>query len=96
LVFFFFFWKLRVAKGQPTQAVISQPPSNKNAPLTSEWDHTSQPITQQPIMPYNTFERPVAEMAEEVPTMEYEGLISSSPTVHFHYGIRAIKFLKSQ
>ncbi|XP_059447754.1 nuclear transport factor 2-like [Corylus avellana] len=67
---------LRVAKGQPTQAVVSQP-SNKNAPLTSEWDHISQPTTQQSIMPYNTFERSVAEMAEEVPTMEYEDEIRS-------------------
>jgi hypothetical protein len=88
------FWKLRVAKGQPTQAVASQPSANKNAPLTSEWDHALQPTTQQPILPFNTFERSVAEMAEEVPTMEYEGLISSSPNVYFHYGIRARKFIK--
>lgn len=68
---------LRVAKGQPTQAVASQPSANKNAPLTSEWDHALQPTTQQPILPFNTFERSVAEMAEEVPTMEYEDEIRS-------------------
>ncbi|XP_050239232.1 nuclear transport factor 2-like isoform X1 [Quercus robur] len=68
---------LRVAKGQPTQAVASQPSANKNMPLTSEWDHASQPTTQQSNFSSNTYERSVAEMAEEVPIMEDEGEIRS-------------------
>lgn len=64
-------------KGQPTQAVASQPSANKNMPLTSEWDHASQSTTQQSFLSSNTYERSVAEMAEEVPTMEDEGEIKS-------------------
>ena len=47
ILFVRLFWKLRVAIGQPTEAVSSQPSANKNLPLTSEWDHASQPTTQQ-------------------------------------------------
>ncbi|KAF3952530.1 hypothetical protein CMV_021917 [Castanea mollissima] len=68
---------LRVAKGQPTQAVASQPSANKNMPLTSEWDHASQPTTQQSNFSSNAYERSVAEAAEEVPIMEDEGEIRS-------------------
>lgn len=53
--------------------VASQPMANKNAPLTSEWDHASHPTTQQSILSSSAFERSVAEMPEEVPTMEDEG-----------------------
>ncbi|KAB1219346.1 putative G3BP-like protein [Morella rubra] len=68
---------LRVAKGQPIQVVASQPMANKNAPLTSEWDHASHPTTQQSILSSSAFERSVAEMPEEVPTMEDEDEIRS-------------------
>lgn len=68
---------LRVAKGQTTQAVTSQPSANKNAPLSSEWDHASPATTQQSIMSPNTFERPVAEIAEEAPIIEDEDEIKS-------------------
>ena len=88
------FWKLRVAKGQPTQAVASQPSANKNMPLTSEWGHASQPTTQQSNFSSNTYERSVAETAEEIPIMEDEGILSRSPNICFHYGIKTIDFLK--
>ncbi|KAG2721959.1 hypothetical protein I3760_02G106600 [Carya illinoinensis] len=68
---------LLVAKGQPTQIVASQPSANKSAPLTSEWDHASQPTTQQSIASTNTFERFVVEVPEEVPTVEDEDEIKS-------------------
>ena len=57
-------------------------------PLTSEWDHASQSTTQQSFLSSNTYERSVAEMAEEVPTMEDEGLLSSTPNMCFHYAIK--------
>ncbi|KAF5465850.1 hypothetical protein F2P56_015817 [Juglans regia] len=67
---------LRVARGQPTQAVASQP-SIKSAPLNSEWDHVPQPTTQQSSVVSNTFDRFVAEVPEEVPSMEDEDEIKS-------------------
>ena len=57
-------------------------------PLTSEWDHASQPTTQQSNFSSNTYERSVVETAEEVPIMEDEGILSRSPNICFHYGIK--------
>lgn len=65
--------KLRVAKGQSTTSVVPQPSVNKNAPPVSEWNHSSQPSSQQSTVMSNSFERSGADTVEEVLAMEDEG-----------------------
>ncbi|XP_009357968.2 nuclear transport factor 2 [Pyrus x bretschneideri] len=68
---------LRVAKGQPVPSVAPQHSSNKSAPMASNWNHYPQSTAQQSISSSNTFERPVAETADEVAALEDEGEIKS-------------------
>ncbi|KAM1380643.1 hypothetical protein ACFX2I_022344 [Malus domestica] len=68
---------LRVAKGQPLPSVAPQHSSNKSAPMASDWNHYPQSTAHQSISSSNTFERPVAETADEVATLEDEGEIKS-------------------
>lgn len=65
------FWKLRVAKGQSTPSVASQP-SHKNV-SPSEWDHAPQGSNQQTTASANTFERSETDVVEELPAAEDEG-----------------------
>lgn len=67
------FWKLRVAKGQPAPSVAPHHSANRSALPASEWNHYSQSSAQQPISSSNTYERPVAETADEAATLEDEG-----------------------
>ncbi|TQE08405.1 hypothetical protein C1H46_006033 [Malus baccata] len=68
---------LRVVKGQPVPSVAPQHSSNKSAPMASDWNHYPQSTAHQSISSSNTFERPVAETADEVATLEDEGEIKS-------------------
>ncbi|PQQ08970.1 putative G3BP-like protein [Prunus yedoensis var. nudiflora] len=68
---------LRVAKGQPAPSVAPQHSANRNALPASEWNHHPQSSAQQPISSSNTYERPVAETADEAATLEDEGEIKS-------------------
>ncbi|CAK7333901.1 unnamed protein product [Dovyalis caffra] len=45
---------LRVSKGQFSSSVATQPPANKSVPSTSDWNHMSTPIAQQPesLLPF--------------------------------------------
>ncbi|XP_027365654.1 putative G3BP-like protein isoform X2 [Abrus precatorius] len=76
---------LRVAKGQATPSVASQP-SQKNV-SSLEWDHAPPTSSQQTIALTNAFERSETDVVEEVPTTEEEDEIKSvyvrnlSPTV---------------
>lgn len=65
-------WKLRVARGQPTPPVTSQPSHNKNV-SPSEWDHVPQTSSQQPTASANTIEWSENDAVEEVPATEDEG-----------------------
>ncbi|KAI5348186.1 hypothetical protein L3X38_001073 [Prunus dulcis] len=68
---------LRVAKGQPAPSVAPQHSANRSALPASEWNHHPQSSAQQPISSSNTYERPVAETADEAATLEDEGEIKS-------------------
>ncbi|RDX93304.1 nxt3 [Mucuna pruriens] len=76
---------LRVAKGQATPSVASQP-SQKNV-SSLEWDHAPRTNSQQTTALNNAFERSETDVVEEVPTTEDEDEIRSvyvrnlSPTV---------------
>lgn len=63
--------KLRVAKGQSTPSVASQP-SHKNV-SPSEWDQSPQNNNQQTIASANSFERSETDGVEELPAAENEG-----------------------
>ncbi|TKY51826.1 putative G3BP protein [Spatholobus suberectus] len=62
---------LRVAKGQATPSVASQP-SQKNV-SSLEWDHAPLTNSQQTMALTNAFERSETDVVEEVPTTEDEG-----------------------
>ncbi|TKY53657.1 putative G3BP protein [Spatholobus suberectus] len=78
---------LRVAKGQSTPSVASQPSHKSMSP--SEWDHAPQSSSQQQqtTVLANAFERSETDAAEELPATEDEDEIKSvyvrnlSPTV---------------
>lgn len=70
-----FIMQLRVAKGQSTPSVASQPPASKNSLLATEWESVPEPTTQQPVASSNSFERSGAEPAEDSAGIDDDGEI---------------------
>ncbi|KAL5542365.1 hypothetical protein UlMin_010075 [Ulmus minor] len=67
---------LLVAKGQPAPSLAPHS-INKNSPPASDWNHTPQSTTQQPIASSETIEMSAAEAADDVNHLEDEGEIKS-------------------
>ncbi|KAH9764057.1 hypothetical protein KPL70_001392 [Citrus sinensis] len=68
---------LRVAKGQSTPSVTPQPSVSKNISPVSDWNHVSQPTTQQETVSSYAYEKSWADTGEEISAVEDEEEIKS-------------------
>lgn len=68
---------LRVAKGQSAPLVAPQPSVSKSISPVSDWNHVSQPTTQQETVSSNAYEKSWADMGEEISAVEDEEEIKS-------------------
>lgn len=90
LTFFTFplnYWQLRVAKAQSTPPVTPQPSVSKSISPVSDWNHVSQPTTQQETVSSYAYEKSWADTGEEISAVEDEGHLLTAIIMYLLYAL---------